>query len=242
MSTNCIQCIVKPRTGPDLLCDDCRSPITERIRPPEPDPPKKQPSIIQRREHDPLTEKRITMALKEYRRELNRYGNKGASIFYGTPRFSKSRRYKQTMGIFANIIAHLDEQRFIHQSEIPWEVLTRDWVKSIFTYYQRKFNRSPIPPQLSPTNKVIQIFDIYVEKYDQRYGDVPYWQQKPLGHAWKTDQDKRLRKQRRMEVTILGQISSEWTKDKVLADIRSRFGNQIKSIDDYIEHGGKLTK
>jgi hypothetical protein len=25
MSTNCIRCVVKRRTGPDLLCDDCRS-------------------------------------------------------------------------------------------------------------------------------------------------------------------------------------------------------------------------
>ncbi len=25
MSTNCIRCVTKDRTGPDLLCDDCRS-------------------------------------------------------------------------------------------------------------------------------------------------------------------------------------------------------------------------
>lgn len=26
MSANCIQCVKNPRTGPDLLCDECRAP------------------------------------------------------------------------------------------------------------------------------------------------------------------------------------------------------------------------
>jgi hypothetical protein len=26
MSANCMQCVKNPRTGPDLLCDECRAP------------------------------------------------------------------------------------------------------------------------------------------------------------------------------------------------------------------------
>lgn len=209
----------------------------ERIRPPTIKGPSR---VIQKLVHNPLVEKRIDMALKEYRYQLKKHDSRGPSVFYGSERFRKSRRYKQTMSIFAGVVEYLAEEKHLHTSRIIWEQLVHDWFTAVFDHYVNKWGRCPLPMQVSPTNKVIMIFVIFTQRFSERYdGEVDYWARKPDART----PDKRLteaQEHRKNEVAALHRISPLWTKERVLADLHRRFGPHVKSIADYIENGGLL--
>lgn len=214
----------------------------KRIRPPEDSPPDKRARLIQKRERNPLVEKRMDMALREYRKQLKRFGPEGPSIFYGTARFKKSRKYKQTMSIFEGVVQHLDELRYMNSSEIPWEALIADWFEAVFDHYQRKWQRSPIPPQISPTNKVTLIFNIYTENYDKQRGDDgadSYWGRKPYTRTIDQRTTEAV-EHRGREIANMKLIGPLWNGKRILTDLRQRYGDHVKSLDDYIKNGGLL--
>lgn len=208
-----------------------------RIRPPEFKGP---PRFIPKQLRNPLIERRISLALKEYQRHLKKHGSENPGIFYGSERFRKSRRYKQTMSIFAGLIEYLGEARYLNNSQVPWPLLIRDWFTAIFEYYARQWNRCPMPMQISPTNAMTTTFDIFIRNYSNQYGgEFDYWAQKPDQRSFK-EKVAQAREHRKNEVASLRGISSLWDEKHVLADLRKRFGPHVKSIEDYIENGGTL--
>lgn len=70
MSTNCIRCVVNKRTGPDLLCDECRKPAVSKH-------PRTDDVVAKAlaTEGEPLTEDLLNHA-RILERELNEAGSK----------------------------------------------------------------------------------------------------------------------------------------------------------------------
>ena len=222
-----------------MITERIRPPTTERIRPPSSEP-KKNARTIQKREYNPIIEQRINLVLKEYRVQLMRHGSKGPSMFYGSDRFKKSRRYKQVMSIFAGVVEHLDELRYLNNSQIPWERLVADWFAAVFEHYNRSWNKCPLPMQVSPTKMVTAVFNMYTQKYTDTYdGEINYWSIKP-DNASRSDNIAKAIARRENELQNMRNISPLWDDKHILKDLRNRFGPHVKSINDYIQNGGLL--